>query len=323
MNDASLIEAPIESPAGDDHDMLRRRLAAVMERHALSGAAVSQRTGISVARLSQWRSDTYKGDNDKVAETVRNFLDGIDSAIGVQALAARDPGYQRTQTSERIWAMLTQAQHAPAMVVIAGVPGVGKTVTAGAYARAFPNVWLATMDPTVTSPAQVLQEIARVMSVPLGSPTTLRDRLGERMAGSAGLLVVDEAQHCNPKALDLIRSLYDRYGIGIALIGNYGLFAGTKAPTKEHGFAQFFRRIRKRARFTEATQPDIDIMLDAWGVTEPAQRRFLTQIAGKMWGLAAIGNTIHEATTMAVGADETLSLKHLKAAWSGLNHFEG
>lgn len=306
-----------------DQDRLRRRLAAVMDRHELTLAAVAKRSGLSAAALSQWRSDSYRGSNETVAGKVGRFLESLSARLDVQALTVKKPGFQQTQTAERIWAMLTQAQHAPTMVVVAGVPGIGKTETAEAYRKSGANVVIATMDPTTNSPAKVLQEIAEAMSIEIGSPVTLRNRIGERLRYSGGLLIIDESQHCNHKSLDLIRSLHDRYGVGIALMGNFGLFAGTQAPTAQHGFAQFFRRIRKRAKFTQPASVDIEIMLDAWGVTETDQRRFLTTVARKMWGLAAIGNTIHEATAMALGADEAMEVKHLKAAWAGLNHYEG
>lgn len=307
-----------------DVTAVRQRVRATMDAHTISLNQLARQVGdMSTATLSQWLNEKYKGDNTRIAERLEMWLRGLEDRIGVRTMQAAAPAFQRTQTSERIWSMMMVAQRAPTMVVAAGVPGVGKTMTAKAYAAENTNVWLATMDPTVVTPAQVLAEIGRSMRIDVGNANTLRDRLGERMEGAQGLLIIDEAQHANPKALDMIRSLHDRYGVGIAFLGNYGLFAATSAPSKTHGFAQFYRRVMQRARFEGPATADVALMLDAWGITDPGQRKFLTQVAGKMWGLSGISNTIAQATALAVGAGEELAEKHLKAAWAGLNHFEG
>jgi DNA transposition AAA+ family ATPase len=287
----------------------------------LSQSAAAKQIGVSAATLSQWLGAKYGGDNDAVEASVARWLD----ARGVAASAPRPIkiDFQRTETAERLWAMFTQAQHVPSIVVCAGVPGIGKTSTAKAYRDANPSVWLVTLDPLTVSPAQVLAEIAEAVGVQLGSHTTLRNRIGQRLEGSGGLLIIDEAQHMNAKALDMVRSLYDRYGVGIALAGNFGLFGGTAIPNKTHGLAQFFRRVTKRAKFERVSDRDVQVILDAWQVRDPDQRKFLALVAAKPWGLGGVQNVLFEAATLAAGEGQPMGVRHLRLAWAGLNHFDG
>ncbi|MEM9063825.1 MAG: AAA family ATPase [Pseudomonadota bacterium] len=314
-----------DTPETLDHDQLRRQLTTMVEQtHGLSYNGASKRMqDVSRATLSQWLNGRYTGDSNRVASEVASFLENQDEAAGVKALVTAAPTFQRTQTAERIWTLLISAQFTPSIVVVAGAPGVGKTMTAAAYKAAQPNVWHATMDPTVVSPTQVLQEIALVIGERIGSPTTLRNRIGERMIDSGGLLIIDEAQHCSPKALDLLRALYDRYKVGIALIGNYGLFAATSAPNRTHSFAQFFRRVQRRAKFEEPSKADINMLLDELRVNDADDRAFLHTIGQKMWGLSGVVNTLNLATQIAYGSKSPMTLDHLRQAWASLNHFEG
>lgn len=314
-------DMPDDLPADRTAPDLRDQVRAALDAGGLSQTAAAKLIDISGAALSQWLGDKYAGDNAAVDGKVTRWL----AARGVAAAAPRPRRitFQRTDTAERLWAMFEQAQHVPSIVVCAGVPGIGKTTTARAYAKATPNVWLVTLDPLATTPALVLHEIADVMGVPVGSSTTLRNRLGQRLEGSGGLIIFDEAQNLPAKSLDMVRSLFDRYGIGIALVGNYGLFGGTSVPSRTHGLAQFFRRVVKRAKFERPSDRDIAVILDAWAVTDADQRKFLALIAVKPWGLGGVENVMFEATTLAAGEGAPMGLRHLRLAWAGLNHFDG
>jgi DNA transposition AAA+ family ATPase len=300
---------------------IREAVRAALKADGLTQQQAARRIGFTPPVLSQWLSGTYKGDVPKMDEQARRWLDSREAAAAIPA--ARQIGFVRTETAERLWAMFEQAQGVPSIVVCAGAPGIGKTTTARAYAASRPNVWMVTLDPMTVSPSQLLTEIAEVMGVPVGATNSLRNRIGARLEGSGGLIILDEANHVtNTKSLDMIRSLFDRYGIGIALVGNYGLFAATTAPNKTHGMAQFFRRVTKRAKFEQPSARDIAVILDAIGIEGAEERKFLSLIATKPWGLGGVQNTLYEAGTLALGEGVPMAIRHLRTAWSGLNHFD-
>ncbi|MEM1344951.1 MAG: AAA family ATPase [Pseudomonadota bacterium] len=314
----TIADRPInETP---DTEAIRAQLRGIIERGEHSQNAVARQVGVSGAAISQWLQGKYAGDNAAVEYKVRRLLGAKQAAADL--VKPEHIPFQMTETSKVIWGMLTEAQHAHCMVAAAGVPGIGKTQTARAYQQASPNVWLVTLDPMLSSPNGVLTEIGAVMGIPIGSPVTLRHRIGEKLVGSEGLLIFDEAQYMKAQALDTVRSLYDRYGTGIAMLGNHGLFAQLSAPNQQHKLAQVFRRIRKRRLFKGASQRDIETILDAWNIRGREERQFMAMVAVRGWGFGGVENVIHEAQALAAGEGIDVALKHLKSAWAAHNHHE-
>lgn len=296
---------------------LRARLRAEMARHGWSQADTARRMeGVSQTTLNQWLNGKYPGSAREVEARVERFLATV--AAGEALIAARvtSPAWIETPTARTIWAMLAQAQHAPDIVVIAGSPGLGKTETAKAYAAANSNVWIATMDTTMRGANWVLTEVALSMGVRPGSPAGLRRQIGERIDGTGGLIVIDEAQHPAKPALDMLRSLHDRYGIGLALLGNHGFYGGTSVGGRSDNFAQFFSRVGARRRFEGASDEDVRLLLDAWGIEDGEARRFLLQVASRPGALRAVDKCVKQGMAIAAAQGETLLAAHLKAAWA-------
>jgi len=304
-------------------DDVRDRVRTAMAERGLSQKDAAAQVGaMSPATLNQWLKGVYVGDNAAVEGKLLRWLDAVAARRALVSATLDAPGFQRTETAERVWALLAQAQHGPDITVFAGAPGIGKTMTAEAYRAASPNVWLVTLDPELRSPHALLTEMCEAMGLPGKDPNGKRRAIGERVAGTGGLLVVDEGQHAGRPALDMLRSLHDRYAIGVCLLGNYGLYAGTSAASSRDGFAQFFSRVGARGRSQGSTKRDVDVMLDAWGFEDLHVRTFLHQIAGKAWALRGLRKTLGVAKAMAEGRGETLALPHMRAAWVQLNHFE-
>lgn len=307
------MERQAEPEGGRD---LRAALRAEMQTRGWSQALTAGRMeGVSQTTLNQWLSGKYPGDVGAVDAKVQRLLDSLSEGAKVVAARAVSPGFMRTDTAAQVWAMLAFAQHSPDMTVVAGAPGVGKTMTARGYQAAGSNVWIATMDPDLSTPTKMLVEIAAALSLPVRNNATVRREIGERINRSGGLIVVDEAQHLNRAALDMLRSLHDRYGVGVALLGNHGLFAGTSVSSASDGFAQFYSRVGMKRLFAAPKRSDVDQLLDAWSVTDREMRAYLARVAGQPGALRAVDKCLRAATTVAAGLGEPLTLRALKAAW--------
>lgn len=299
---------------------IRRQLVETCQRLKISQADAARRAGLKSSTLNLWVNDRYTGDNARLTAEVDRWLRSLSERAELRQSLIAKPDFLRTPTANRIWSMLEQAQFAPDIVVAAGVPGIGKTMTAGAYRAANPNVWIATMDPGTRSAHAVLSEIATVMGVVESNAMRLRHTLGERMQGTQGLLIIDEAQHLTRQALDMLRSFHDRYQIGLALMGNAGLYGGAACGTAEDNFAQFYSRIGDRRKFTAPQPDDIQMILDAYDIDHPEERRFLAQVAAKMGALRSLQKCVTKAAVLAAGAESPVELEHYRAAFAALNH---
>jgi DNA transposition AAA+ family ATPase len=300
-----------------DQEGLRARLRAEMQARAWSQSAAAARIeGVSQTTLNQWLGGKYPGDVAAVDAKIRRLLDSLGEGDKVVAARAVSPAWMRTETADTIWSMLAFAQHSPDIAVIASAPGVGKTVTARAYRAAGAHVWIATMDPDLASPSKMMTEIAVSLGLPIRNSAMVRRDIGERIANTGGLLVVDEAQYLTRAALDMLRSLHDRYQIGLALLGNHGFFAGVAVSRASDGFAQFFSRVGARRCFEGPRPGDVTQVLDAWGVEDAEARRFLSGVAGKPGALRAVDKCVKAGIALATADGAPLSARHLKEAWA-------
>lgn len=294
---------------------LRAEVMAVKQARGWSQKDLSARIGMSQTTFNQWLHNTYPGDVAAQDSKVSRFLDSLSEEARVVAARAVSPEFVRTETADQIWSMLAFAQHAPDITVVAGAPGVGKTLTARAYQSAGTNVWIATMDPDLNTPTKMLVEIALAVGVGVRNAANVRRDIGAKIDRSGGLIVIDEAQHLNRAALDMLRSVHDRYGVGIALLGNHGLFAGIAVAKASEGFAQFFSRVGMRRLFTAPKDTDVKQLLDAWEIGEQDMRAYLARVASQAGGLRSVDKCLRAATTVAAGLGEPLSLRAVKAAW--------
>jgi DNA transposition AAA+ family ATPase len=136
--------------------------------------------------------------------------------------------------------------------------------------------------------------------------------------GSGGLIAVDEAQELSEKALDEIRSWHDKTGIGIALVGDERVI-GRLGGIRRAELGRLHSRISMRHTQAHPKPDDADVIIAGWGVTEPAQCKFLRGLLTKPGGLRGIAKTIKLAGLMAAGEDRAVSLADLQEAWAQRN----
>lgn len=301
-------------------EALRERTRAEMKAAGLSQAAAAKDASIAYATFSAWLNGKYEGDNERVAQEVARWLDARAERQTAAAALPGDIGFVRTASAEAIWSVLRYAHIAPAITVVATGAGVGKTSAAKEYARLTPNVWLATMDPTTANVSPMLGEIVAELKLEERSPAKFRPAICRYVKNKGGLLIIDEAQHLKAQALDALRSIHDRTGCGLALLGNETVYARLEGGSRKPEFAQIFSRIAARLSQTKPRDDDAPALLDAWGVTAADARRFLCGIAVKSGALRGMVMTIRQAHMVAAGAGAEPRLEHYKAAWERLSN---
>lgn len=303
--------------AGPDPSDLRERVRSVL------GSGLSQRRaaaeiGISDAALSQWLAGKYRGDGAAVAASVERWLAARTEREALDELLPARPEWVETPTARRVLAGLTYAQMAGDVAVVYGGAGCGKTVAARRYAAEHPNVWVATMTASTRAWGPCLARVA--LACGLRSRQALAWRLEaellEKLAGTRGLLLVDEAQHLELRALEGLRGLHDAAGVGLALVGNEMVYARLTGGRRAADFAQLYSRIGKRVRLVRPTQADVARLLSAWKVRGTAEREELLGIARSPGGLRSVVKCLRLASLIAEGSRVRVS--HIRAAWRDL-----
>ncbi len=111
-----------------------------------------------------------------------------------------------TPTANRVLNALRYAQRMADISIVYGGAGLGKTLTARRYQEDNPNVWIATMTPSVISVTACLERVAYavgVNGVP-ASASRAENAVISRVEGTGGLIVIDEAQHLPVTCLDAL-----------------------------------------------------------------------------------------------------------------------
>lgn len=297
---------------------LREQVRAALAASGLSQARAAREIGVSDSALSQWLAAKYQGDAAAVDGKVGRWLKSREERASLARRLPEAPEWTPTPTARRIEAGLSYAQLAGDVTVIYGGAGVGKTLAARRYAATRPNVWIAAMTPAVQALGPCLERLALACGLrpTNGRPARLEVELRDRLTGSQGLLIVDEAQHLSPRALEGVRSLHDATSVGLALLGNETIYSRLTGGRRAAEFAQLFSRIGKRVRLTTAAKGDVEALMAAWQIEDAAMREAALEIARQPGALRGLTKALRLATLFAKGGP--LEAQHVAAAWKDL-----
>ena len=102
-----------------------------------------------------------------------------------------------------------------------------------------------TISPTYASITGVNELIAEQLGVRERVARKQTAEIINKLRGSGRVLIIDEAQHLNARALDHLRCISDESGIGICFIGNHQVYRKLLG-SQEADFAQMFSRLGMR-----------------------------------------------------------------------------
>ena len=305
-------------PPPEAEGALRERVRAELKAGGLTQAAAAAQAGISDAALSQWLAGKYGGDDAAVAGKLGRWLASRAERADLQRRIPLPPQWVEIPAARSVLAALSYAQLAADIAVVHGAAGAGKTTAATRYAATSPNVWLVKASRGTRSLGSCLRRVARVVNaVPEGrSIADIEDALAERLSGTRGLLVIDEAQCLSLSALDGLRQIHDASETGLALVGGKALWrriAGNRASAE---LAQLFSRVGHQVGLEHPSEADADPLLDAWAGLGDSGREAARVIARQPGGLRAVRKVLGRAALMSRGRD--VERRHVAAAWKAL-----
>ncbi len=299
---------------------IREAVKAVIVQENQKATEIATASGVKYGTLSLWLTGKYAGRNDRIAYEMRTWLDTRQVRKRVETVAPKAPTFVMTQTADEIIGLLQQAQHMPDMAICVGAPGVGKTSAACHYTRTSSNVWKITGDPTTSSPRAVLHKLCRVLGLyAVGMQTKQLEVICDRVRGTGGLIIVDEAQLLTPDAHDLVRSIHDNAEIGIALLGNELIHTRLEGDGKREQFAQLTSRIGVRMKRPRALKRDVEALLNAWSVEGEAERGLLRAIARKPGALRLMSKTLKLAHMRAASEHGVVTASVIRWAFANVS----
>jgi DNA transposition AAA+ family ATPase len=250
-------------------------------------------------------------------------LKWLDAREANQALALTipsAPAFVDTPTSQRIAQVLQTAQVMPDMALIVGGAGVGKTMTVEQYQQENPYVTIITARPSSARANPLFSALGRALGVKDTSPAMLFDAVADMVKNHHHLIVIDEAQHLKMDALEELRGLHDKHGVGIVLMGNQEVHSRLTSGKFEADFAQLFSRFGLRLVLDKVGLADVRALLKAWNVEGDKMTKACRHIASQPGALRVLSKTLRMAHMIAGIEGEELTTKHLDEAHSQLSN---
>lgn len=236
---------------------LRQELKEMMDAKKLSTTAVARALGVSPATVSTWIADKYQGNTAKMNDNVKAFLDR-------QKERSKTPKkklpFHYTSVAKKIVEIATICHLDGEIGVCYGEAGVGKTEAVREYAKRNPDAILIEADLGYT-PWVLFQELSKKLGTEsTGSIHDMFERVIARLHDSGRLIIVDEAEHLPYRALELLRRVYDKAGVGILLVGMPRLIANLRGSKEQ--YTQLYSRVGVAAKLEGLKAQDARELVD-------------------------------------------------------------
>ncbi len=291
------------------------RVEKLIESKLVTASQVAKEISVSTATISQVRKGTYKADSAPIIEKLNKWLRMRDERSATPNI---NPGFVMTKTAEQITADLTYAQVTESIVVIFGASGVGKSETLREYQRNNNNVWKVTAAPSRSSLTECLYELA--MELGMDDAPRIKGKLSRvirnRLMGSEGLVIIDEADHLDYPTLEELRILQEETGVGMVLVGNNKVYTQLTGGRRNEDFARLFSRIAKKRGIHKTKEADVRAIANAWRVNGATEMSLMVQISERPGGLRLLTKTLKLAAMYA--KSQPITERMLRTAFAEL-----
>lgn len=226
-------------------------LSAMMTQKGWSQAQAARGIGLSPAVVNQYLQSKYNGDVKAVDEKVRQFILREQERDKSRRIK---PVYVATLMALKGRDVIRMAHMDGEINVIYGDAGMGKTMIVRQYAKDHLDAVLIEADPGYTARV-VLEELCNKLGLSKrGNMHELSESIIQTLRESGRIILVDEAENLPYRALETLRRIHDKSGVGIVLVGMPRLILNLKGKRGE--YKQLYSRVGFALRMGESLPED-------------------------------------------------------------------
>jgi DNA transposition AAA+ family ATPase len=228
-------------------------ILADMTRNKLAKSA-----GISSATLSQFLNGKYPGDYSAIRTKITTIINRENEK---SKLSKRNTSFIETSVSKRFFDIAKTCHHFCEIGVCYSAAGLGKTESAREYVQRNDDCILLEADPSYTA-GVMLRELHSKLYNESGKKDihgTFSDCV-ERLKKSGRMLIIDEAEKLPYRALEFVRRIHDKSGIGILLTGMPQLLGNLRGIRGQ--FAQLYSRVGMAVKLETITERDTELIVE-------------------------------------------------------------
>jgi DNA transposition AAA+ family ATPase len=219
---------------------LRERTRAYMKARHLGREQMAELVDIRCRNLSLYLDGLPECNKEEVEAVLGGYFLKVER---IEARAHR-PEYIPTLTACLMLEKLSEAEERPALALLYGPPGIGKTFAIEEFMDRIekengldkPEILLVTAH-SASTPKSLMAALCLQAGIPhQGTASTLAESLVRKVEAGHYLIIVDEASHLNIAAMELLRYVYDLGHLGVVLVGTlqlYQIFTDGSRPAGE------------------------------------------------------------------------------------------
>jgi hypothetical protein len=219
---------------------LRERTLAYMKSHHLSRRQMAELVDVRCSNLAKYIDDLPGCSKEVIEAALGAYFLKLERAEA----GARRPEFMETQTAKIILEKCQEADERRELALLYGPSGIGKTFVVEEFIErcekqansAQPEVLFVTAH-AASTPKSLMAALCRQAGIPhSGTAPTLAESLVRRLETGHFLIIVDEANHLNIEAMELLRYVYDLGRLGVVLVGTlrlYEIFTDGSRPAGE------------------------------------------------------------------------------------------
>ncbi|MBN2685081.1 MAG: AAA family ATPase [Pontiellaceae bacterium] len=296
----------------DKTQALQQQVSEELSLPGVSQKKLAKEIGISTASLSQWLGNKYPTSIGRIEGKIDMWVMNRQTKNRMGKLVECE-SWVATPTSQDIYDILEFAYCYGKQALIYGSPGMGKTVTCEEFQRTHSGVWLLTPTSVTGTKKGILTLLADALHITPGRALAdTQTACIERMSDTGGMVIIDEAQQLPPNSLDLMRQIAEAAEVGLAFVGNEGVYTQMVGGSRAGKFGQILSRARTR-HIALPHVDDVAAICIAMGVSDNDTAQFLYDISQTPGALRLVAGTIQIAAVERGG--EALSLPVIKNAF--------
>ena len=219
---------------------LRERAREYMKARHLGKQQMAELINVRCYALSKYLDQLPGCSKESVEAALRAYFLKLERAEA----RARRPEFLPTVTANLILEMLGEAHARRALALLYGPPGIGKTFAIEEFIDRMekqddpqkPEVLFVTAH-SASTPKSLMAALCLRAGIPhQGTAPTLAEGLVRKLETGHYLIIVDEANHLDIEAMELLRYVYDMGHLGVVLVGTlrlYEIFTDGSRPAGE------------------------------------------------------------------------------------------
>lgn len=208
---------PEKGPLTADHiDAVRKSVRRFKDETGVSLAKLGREIDVSGPTVSQFLSDSYSGDNERIARALNGAIERL---ARVEEARLPDDWFGFDQAVKML-KVISAAVADKQMGLITAPSGGCKTTTLEAARRQHPGAVLVRVTAGTKSAGGMMDAVAHAVGSLRGkSVGTVQREIINELSGTSRPLLIDEAQQLNDKALEAVRDLHDCAKIPVVFAG--------------------------------------------------------------------------------------------------------